>query len=106
MPRRKKNGVNKSAEIRALLEKNPKMKADEITKTLSDRGIKVSGTLVYVVKAKMGSRRRRMNRAAAASAGARQGAHDPVQFILKVRALGNEVGGLSKLKQFVDALVG
>jgi hypothetical protein len=106
MPRQRKNGVNKSAEIRALLEANPKLKTEEIVKTLADRGIQVSGNLVYLVRAKMRSRRRKMKRAAAFDAGVRAGMRDPVQLILKVRALGNEAGGLLKLKQLVDALAG
>ena len=106
MPRGKKNGVNRSAEIRALLKNEPKMKVGEIVQALAARGITVSGNLVYLQKAKLRRRRRRARRAAAITAGTRAGVKDPVQLILRVRALANEAGGLKQLKLLVDALVG
>jgi hypothetical protein len=106
MPRRKKNGVNRSEEIRALIEKNPKMKGSEVVQALNERGIKVSGNLVYLVRAKMGHRRRKARRAAAINAGVRNGVPNPVQLILDVRALAERTGGVRQLKQLVDALAG
>lgn len=106
MPRGKKKGVNRSAEIRALFEKHPKMKTDEVAATLGERGIKVSKQLVYIVRAKMGHRRRKARRAAAISAGVQAGVQNPVQLILEVRALAEKTGGVKQLKQLVDALAG
>jgi len=103
MPRAK-GGVNKSAEIRALLTNDPRMSADEITRALSARNLKVSKNLIYLVKANVHKRRRKAKRAAAVSAGRQAGIKDPVVFILKVKSLAQDAGGIKHLKQLVDAL--
>lgn len=99
-----KNGVNKSAEIRAILEKNPKTPAKEITASLAGKGIKVSQNLIYFIKAKMGAKRRKAKRLKAAAAGKNAGMANPVQLVLKVRSLAAEAGGIRNLKQLVDVL--
>jgi hypothetical protein len=104
MPRGKSGGMSKSAEIRALLEQDPKMRADEILQNLSGRGIKVSKNLIYLQKVKMKGRRRKLKRAAAMSAGRQAGIKDPVALILKLKSLAHEAGGMNHLKQLVDAL--
>jgi hypothetical protein len=104
MPRTK-NGVNKSQEIRKVLQTHPDMPAQEIIESLAGKGIKVAPALVYFVKGKMKSRtaRRRKARQMVAKVAA-TGNGDPVATILKVKGLANELGGLKKLKALVDAL--
>jgi hypothetical protein len=103
---RKKNGLNKSEEIRQLLRANPTMPVSEVVDTLGKSGIKVAATLVYFVKGKMKGRqgRRRKARQMVANVAA-TGDSDPVKTILKVKGWAHEVGGLKKLKALVDALI-
>jgi len=104
MPK-KKNGVNKSEEIRQVFKSNPKMPVKEVVATLAGRGIKVADTQVYFVKGKMKGRQGRHKKARQMVANVvATGNTDPVKTILKVKAWGNEVGGLKKLKALVDAL--
>jgi hypothetical protein len=102
---RRKDGVNKSDEIRKMLQMDPKMPVKEIMSALAERGIKVTDTLVYYIKGKMKGRRGRRKKARQMVAKvAATGNGDPVATILKVKTWANEVGGLKKLKQLVDAL--
>jgi len=102
---KRKNGVNKSEEIRQVFKSNPKMPVKEVVATLAGRGIKVSDDLVYFVKGKMAGRKGRRKRARQMVARvAATGNTDPVKTILKVKAWANEVGGMKKLKALVDAL--
>jgi len=104
MPKRK-NGVNKSEEIRQILRANPEMAVKEIVSTLAGRGIKVTDTLVYFVKGHMKGRKGRRKKARQMVANVvATGNTDPVATILKVKGWGNEVGGMKKLKALVDAL--
>jgi hypothetical protein len=97
--------VNKSEEIRQLLQANTKMPAREIIDTLGKRGIKVAPALVYFVKGRMrGQRGRRKKARKMVARVAATGNSDPVTMILKVKALANEVGGMKKLKVLVEAL--
>jgi hypothetical protein len=100
-----KNGVNKSEEIRQLLRANPTMPVKEIVSTLAGRGIKVQESRVYFIKGKIKGRRGRRRRVQQmVSRVAATGNTDPVKTILKVKGWANEVGGLKKLKELVDAL--
>jgi hypothetical protein len=103
---RKKNGVNKSEEIRQLLTANPKMSVKEVVASLNDRGLKVTDNLVYFIKGKMKGRRGRKKKARqmVAKVAATTGNTDPVATILKVKDWANQVGGMKKLKALVDAL--
>jgi hypothetical protein len=106
MAKKASNGVNKSAAIRELYKKSPDIKVKEIISTLADQGITVGPNLVYLVKGKLKgekNRRRQVNRAAAKVARS-SGSTDAVKTILKIKALAAEVGGLTTLKELVDAL--
>jgi hypothetical protein len=107
MAKKGQNGeVNKSAAIRELYNQNPEMKVKEIISDLSGRGISVTPNLVYLIKGKLKgerTRRRHVNRNAAKVAKA-SGNVDAVAAILRVKALGTELGGLGNLKALVDAL--
>ncbi len=102
---KRKDGVNKSEEIRQMLTTNPEMPVKEIVATLAGRGIEVADTLVYFVKGKMKGRRGRRKKARQMVANvAATGNSDPVATILKVKRWAAEVGGLRKLKALVVAL--
>jgi hypothetical protein len=111
MPR-KAGAVNKSAELRELLEKNPEIKAGDAISTLRQRGIKISPNLFYFIKGKMTGRKGRRKKAKrmVASVGATMGTSpktsDVVATIVKVKHLAAEVGGLKKLRALIDALEG
>jgi hypothetical protein len=102
---KKKNGVNKSEEIRQLLRANPKMPVKEIVATMAARDLQVTDNLVYFIKGKMKGRRGRRKKAHQMAANvAATGNSDPVAMIRKVRTWANEVGGIRKLKALVDAM--
>lgn len=103
----KKGEVSKSAEVRAILEKNPKTPVKEIVSALKAKGIKISDNLVYGIKAKMHVKRRKAKRQKAVATSqhmvGRNGS-SPVDVIRKVRGLADEVGGMKSLKELVDIL--
>jgi hypothetical protein len=103
---KKKNGVNKSEEIRQLLRANPTMPVKEIVSSLAGRGIKVQESRVYFIKGKIKGRKgRRMKaRQMVAKVSPTTGNADAVKTILKLKSWASEVGGLRKLKELVDAL--
>jgi hypothetical protein len=104
MPK-KKNGVNKSEEIRQLFKSNPTMPVKDVVSTLAGRGVKVADNQVYFVKGKMKGRQGRHKKAQRMLANVvATGNTDPVKTILKVKSWANEVGGLKKLRALVDAL--
>jgi hypothetical protein len=102
---KKKEGVNKSEEIRQLLKANPKMPTKDIISTLAAKGIEVNDSLIYFVKGQLKGRQKwRQKAQQAVTKVAATGNGDPVATILKVKRWAAEVGGLKKLKALVDAL--
>jgi hypothetical protein len=102
---KKRNGVNKSEEIRQLLRANPTMPVKEIVSTLAGRGIKVQESRVYFIKGKIKGRKGRRRKAQQMVASvAATGNTDPVATILKVKGWAAEIGGMRRLKELVDAL--
>jgi transposase len=105
---RRKNGVNKSEEIRQMLRANPKITAKEVCASLKERGIPISEKLYYLVKGKMLGRQARKKKArkmvaqVAASTGA--GHADALSTIMKLKSLANELGGMRKLRALVEVL--
>lgn len=105
---KKKNGVNKSEEIRQLLKANPAITAAETVSALAEKGITVSDNLYYFIKGQMKGRKGRKKRAqkivakVVEATGAAKS--DVLATILKVKHLATEVGGLKKLKALVEAL--
>jgi hypothetical protein len=104
MPRVKGSDVNKSEEIRQLLKLNPRMKTKAIVAELKSRGIDVHPNQVYIIKTKRRARHRKAAREAAAGEGRRAGISDPVQFVLKIKDLASQAGGIRTFKKLVDAL--
>lgn len=92
--------VNKSALIRDILTQNFATPVKEIVSTLAGKGHSVQPSLVYFIKGKMKRRKRREIGKSMAKAGVA----NPVDLILRVRNLAGEAGGMTKLKQLVDAL--
>ncbi len=102
---KRKDGVNKSEEIRQLLQANPSMSVKEVTSALAGKGIKVHANLIYFVKGKMTGRKGRRKKARQMVARvAATGTTDPVKTVLMIKSCAGEVGGLKKLKALVDAL--
>jgi hypothetical protein len=102
---KRRNGVNKSEEIRQMLRADPEMPVKEIVSTLAGRGIEVTDNRVYFLKGKMKGRRGRRKKARQMVANVvATGNSDPVKTILKVKGWANEVGGMKKLKALVDVL--
>ena len=102
---KKKNGVNKSEEIRQILKTNPEMPVKEVVSTMAGRGLKVTDNLVYFIKGRIKGRKGRRKKARQMMANVvATGNTDPVATILKVKRWAAEVGGLKKLKALVEAL--
>jgi hypothetical protein len=100
----RKGGPNRSDAIRAELAANPKATSREIMNKLAEKGIKVSSTLVYFVKSKMGKAKRRAKRAQAVEASTRLGSNNPVEVVSRVKDLARDVGGIRHLKKLVDLM--
>src|SRR5688572_10173443 len=97
----KKSGVNKSELIREIFQRDPKAKGKQIQEELAGRGVKVTSTLIYLVKGKMRRAKRRQNRQTVAQV---TGNGNAIDVIRKIKTLSNDVGGLTKLKQLLDLL--
>lgn len=91
---------NKAQAIRDFLSTKPKATNREVMEALGEKGIKVSYNQVYFVKVKGKKAKRR----AAVKATRAAGMSNPVEAVMKVRALASEVGGMKSLKQLVDLL--
>ncbi|MCE9531281.1 MAG: hypothetical protein K8T89_09190 [Planctomycetes bacterium] len=106
MAKRAKGGVNKSAAIRDVYQQNPEFKVSEVVAALKASGLIVAPNLVYLIKGKLKgekTRRRKVTRDAVQMAST-SGSADPLQTIIRVKALAADVGGLGKLRALVDAL--
>src|SRR4051812_8793968 len=99
-----KQDFNKSDEIRKIFAENPRTKAKEVIATLGERGIKVTGALVYLVKSKLRAGKRRQKREKAVQAATMNGHGDPIVMIQKVKSMANELGGMQKLKALLEVL--
>ncbi len=102
MARKKSDGVNKSEEVRQQLNQTPAMSVKEVVATLGAKGIKVQPSLVYFIKGKLKQKKRKQISRDMKQAGVA----NPVDLILKVRGLAEQAGGMTKLKQLIDALAG
>ncbi len=103
----KKGEVSKSAQVRAILEKNPKTPVKEIVSALKAKGIKISDNLVYGIKAKLHHKKQKIKRQKAMATSQQivgRNGTSPVDVIRKVRGLADEVGGIKSLKELVDIL--
>jgi hypothetical protein len=101
---KKKDGVNKSEEIRKLLSTNPNMSVKDIREALAAKGIKVADNLIYFIKGKVKGRTGRRKKAQKMVASVKAVNGDPVATILKIKHFASELGGMKKLKALVDAL--
>jgi arginine repressor len=105
---KRKNGINKSEEIRQMLNANQKVTAKEVKDALAAKGIKVSDKLYYLVKGKMLGKQARKKKAhktaAKVAVSTGLGSADALSTILKVKKWAGEVGGLKNLKALVEAL--
>src|SRR5690349_21361079 len=95
---------NKSEAIREMIAQHPGAPSREIVSLLAGKGVKVRPSLVYYIKSKQNSQRRRQRREKVAATSERTGAADPVALVLKVKSLAREAGGILNLQQLVDAL--
>ena len=95
---------NKSDAIRGELAKDPKAGSKAVVAALAARGIKVTSSLVYVVKSKSNQAKRKARRVDAEEAGRRAGANNPVEVVSRVKELARQVGGLAQLRRLVDLL--
>ena len=98
--------TNKSQAVRDVLAANPEMKAKAVVAALAEKGITVTGNLVYFIKGRMkttkGHKERRQIRQQKVAKVLKGG--DPVALIRKIKALAEEVGGIGKLKELVNVL--
>jgi hypothetical protein len=96
--------VNKSAAVREIVQKNPKVSVRQVVFTLASQGIKVSNTYVYAIKTKMKAKKRKEKREKALETSNSIGISDPVDLIREVKNLALRTGGLRNLRQLVDVL--
>ena len=96
--------VNKSQAIRDFYSTNPRADSKAVVAGLAERGVKVSPTMVYYIKSKLGQAKRKARREKMAESSRKSGAANPVEIVLRVKDLAREVGGVKNLKQLVDLL--
>jgi hypothetical protein len=96
--------VNKSQAIRDFFSANPRADSKTVVAGLADKGVKVSPTMVYYIKSKLGHAKRRARRESLALSSRKSGAANPVEIVLRVKDLARDVGGVKHLKQLVDLL--
>jgi len=93
------NKVNKSQVIREILAADPKADYKTVITKAAEKGAKVSQTMVYYVRSKLGQAARKAKREQAATT-----SRNPVELVSRVKKLANEVGGMKQLKLLVDLL--
>jgi len=93
------NKLNKSQVIREVLAADPKADYKTVIARAAEKGAKVSQTMVYYVRSKLGQAARRAKRDQAAAT-----SRNPVELVSRVKQLAHEVGGIKNLKQLVDLL--
>ena len=98
MPKGEPN-VNKSQVIREVLAADPKADYKTVITKAAEKGAKVSQTMVYYVRSKLGQAARKAKREQAAA-----NPRSPVELVARVKKLASEVGGMKHLKQLVDLL--
>src|SRR3954467_12223664 len=96
--------VNKSQAIRDVFAATPKADSKTVIAALAGQGVKVSPTMVYYVRSKLGQARRKAERVRLAESAGKLGVANPVELVLRVKDLAQEVGGIQHLKQLVDLL--
>jgi hypothetical protein len=96
---KEKDKVNRSEAIRQVLLQDPNFTTKEVVEKLKEQGIRVQANLVYFVRAQM-KQRKQIQQPEIATAKRT----NPVNLIIKVKALAEETGGIKVLKQLVDVL--
>jgi hypothetical protein len=91
--------VNKSQVIRDIFAADPKADSKTVIARAAEQGARVSPTMVYYVRSKLGQAARKAKREQAAA-----NPRSPVELVARVKKLATEVGGMKHLKQLVDLL--
>jgi hypothetical protein len=73
---------------------------------LAQRKIKVSPSMIYMVKGRLAQMKHEKDRKAerVSNAGEKTGSADPIALILKVKQLAKEAGGMRNLQRLVTVL--
>lgn len=96
--------VSVSRAVREFLAANPAADTKSVITGLAGTGVKVSPTMVYYVRSKMGQARRKDKREKVAATSRSMGTANPVEVVLRVKDLARELGGIANLKLLVDLL--
>lgn len=95
---------NRSAAIREELAATPHASSKDIVAILAAKGLKVTLSLVYMVKSQLKLKKKRQKRELATATSKSTASLDPVQLIVRVKELARDAGGIKQLKQLVDVL--
>jgi len=87
-----------------MLAENPKVPVREIVSRLGQRGVRVQPSLVYFIRGRQRHQDRKQRREKATDSAKRAGLANPIDLVLKAKALAREAGGIHNLKQLIDAL--
>ena len=96
--------VNKSEAIRKILMDSPKAPVREVVSRLAQNGVRVQPSLVYYIRGKQRHLDQKQKRQRAADSAQLAGLANPVELILKTKALAREAGGMHNLRQLIEAL--
>jgi hypothetical protein len=95
----------KTAAVREMLTQDPEMPAKEIISTLRAKGLRIKPQMVYMMRTAMKTKKPKMKREKTVAAPGRNAwAANPVELVVKVKALSSEAGGMENLKQLVEVL--
>jgi hypothetical protein len=91
--------VNKSQAIRDVFAADPKADSKTVIARAAEAGVKVTPTMVYYVRSKLGKAARKAKRESVAAV-----SRNPIELVIRVKGLAAEVGGIGNLKKLVDLL--
>jgi transcription initiation factor TFIIIB Brf1 subunit/transcription initiation factor TFIIB len=109
----KSKDINKSEEVRKVLQEQPDLKARQIVDLLAEQGVTVQRSQVYAVmrslgksprKGRPGRRRGRPAGSTSAAASASVASVNPVTIITRIKDLASQVGGMKHLRELMEVL--
>ena len=103
-PAKKKPEVNKTEEIRNILENDPKAKPTEIATILAKRGIKVTAGYVSTIKTALKKKKGSSKKARKSATAKSSGDHVSLQQLLEAKKFADKIGSVDEAGKLLQAL--
>ncbi|MEQ8785066.1 MAG: hypothetical protein RIC55_02155 [Pirellulaceae bacterium] len=102
---RKKSGVNKTLEIKAILEKDADASPKAISAALAAKGIDATPTYVSTIKSKLKKAGGEPSKGRRGGRKAKAGSDNvSLSALVETKKFAEKMGGVNKLKSVIDAL--